>query len=272
MRDGSPRLWPYAPANSPLPLPDRALFTSSQDVTTLTADFEDLNLDAILSGSELAEHFAQFFIGQTPLNDHLKAQEVDLLSKRHPILLLGELANPYCLQDINVGPLPIFPCRIQDVCRTWADGLDSRSAYPGVHHITLARTPGWWESAHIGMATIEQMKAMMAWLDNGIKGVWKAVKLDEGIVRLEHGPNLDPPSKEDVTWDGSVERVERASPPGTGPFVDLSMIRVPIHTRHGCYNNRGRLARCAHLNQRNFHDNLFRKGSSHRWDDVLSTK
>ena len=85
MRDGSPRLWPYAPANSPLPLPDRALFTSSQDVTTLTADFEDLNLDAILSGSELAEHFAQFFIGQTPLNDHLKAQEVDLLSKRHPI-------------------------------------------------------------------------------------------------------------------------------------------------------------------------------------------
>jgi hypothetical protein len=44
---------------------------------------------------------------------------------------------------------------------------------------------------------------------------------------------------------------------------------VPIHTRHGCYDNRGRLARATHLPQRQFHEGMFRRGSSMKWNDVL---
>ncbi len=136
--------------------------------------------------------------------------------------------------------------------------------------MTLARTPGWWEHSHLGMATVEQMKALVAWLENGVRGSWRPVKLAEGSIRLAEEPDLEPPTKGDITWDGVVERVDLTMPAPTGPMIDLSALMVPIHTRQGCYNHRGRLSRCAHMNQRDFHDNLFRKGSSHRWDDVLS--
>ena len=52
-----------------------------------------------------------------------------------------------------------------------------------------------------------------------------------------------PPQKRDITWDGVVERVELTMPAPTGPMIDLSATSmVPIHTRQGCYNHRGRLS------------------------------
>ncbi|HJM55158.1 MAG TPA: hypothetical protein QGI72_02815 [Poseidonia sp.] len=272
MRDGSPRLWPYSPANSPIALPDRPLLCTSEEVITLLSNTKKPPFDVSLKGEQLTSYLAEFETETGSIDTLLKAQNVAVMAQRRPILLLGELANPYRLQDINIGPLPIFPVRLEGVCKTWADGLDTREAYPGVHHVTLARTPGWWEHSHVGMATVEQMKAMMAWLENGVRTSWKPVKLAEGLVRLDTQPELEPPSKADITWDGTVERVELPMPKPTGPMLDLSALMVPVHTRQGCYNHRGRLARCAHMNQRDFHDNLFRKGSSHRWNDVLTVQ
>ena len=272
MRDGSPRLWPYSPANSPIALPDRPILCSANEVVTLFNSDDVPDFTTKLDGKALTSYLAGYGTENDSLDAVLGAQGVAPMAQRRPILLLGELANPYRLQDINIGPLPVFPVRIEDVCRTWADGLDTREAYPGVHHVTLARTPGWWEHSHLGMATVEQMKALIGWLENGVRGSWRPVKLAEGSIRLDVESDLEPPTKQDITWDGMVERVELTMPAPTGPMIDLTTLMVPIHTRQGCYNNRGRLARCAHINQRDFHDNLFRKGSSHRWDDVLSVQ
>lgn len=272
MRDGSPRLWPYSPSNSPIALPDRAILSSNQEVITLLNKAASAESSATLTANGLTSYLADFGTETDSIDALLDAQNAPSMSQRRPILLLGELANPYRLQDINIGPLPIFPVRLEGVCKTWADGLDTREAYPGVHHVTLARTPGWWEHSHLGMATVDQMKAMMAWLENGVRGSWRPVKLGEGCVRLDNQSEIAPPSKADISWDGTVERVELPMPEPTGPMLDLSTLMVPVHTRQGCYNNRGRLARCAHINQREFHDNLFRKGSSHRWNEILTVQ
>ena len=45
--------------------------------------------------------------------------------------------------------MPIFIARLENLCRTYSDGLDSRMIQPGIHHITLARSEGWWEKTHI---------------------------------------------------------------------------------------------------------------------------
>ena len=272
MRDGSPRLWPYSPSNSPIALPDRAILSSNQEVITLLNNADSAESSVTLTANGLTSYLADFGTETDSIDALLDAQSAPSMSQRRPILLLGELANPYRLQDINIGPLPIFPVRLEGVCKTWADGLDTREAYPGVHHVTLARTPGWWEHSHLGMATVDQMKAMMAWLENGVRGSWRPVKLGEGCVRLDNQSEIAPPSKADISWDGTVERVELPMPEPTGPMLDLSTLMVPVHTRQGCYNNRGRLARCAHINQREFHDNLFRKGSSHRWNEILTVQ
>ena len=107
---------------------------------------EELTIDQILTqaGSESLEH-------------------------RKPFLMLGELANPFQLNRLNIGPMPIFIVRLENLCRTYCDGIDSRMIQPGIHHVTLARSEGWWETAHLGMATTEQMKKMVSWLSNVVK-------------------------------------------------------------------------------------------------------
>ena len=267
----SPRLWPYAANNSPLPLPTHAVLYSPEAVVSLafeaarTADAEPLDGDAVL------EYARGYAANGTSLDDMLVACGAEPLEGRRPILLQGELANPYRLQEMGMSPLPLLPVRLEDLCRTWADGLDPRDEYPGVHHVTLARTPGWWEASVLGLATKEQLKLIRTWLDNGVPHVWRPVKLAEGGVRFEHEP-LEPPSQADVEWDGTIERVSRTPPAVTGPLLSLDDLLVVVHTRRGCYNHRGRLARCVHMQQRAFHDQLFRKGSSHRWNDVLTVR
>ena len=62
------------------------------------------------------------------------------------------------------------------------------------------------------MATVEQMKALIGWLENGVRGSWRPVKLAEGSIRLDVESDLEPPTKQDITWDGVVERVELTMP------------------------------------------------------------
>ena len=271
MHQGSPRLWPYSGNNSPLPLPEHPILFTQNEVVTL-AHFEGTPGNEPLDGLALKAYASRYGTADMSLEALLQSHHAPGLDERRPVLLQGELANPYRLQDMNMGPFPVLSVRLEGICRTWSDGLDPRDAYPGVHHVTLARTPGWWESSHIGLATKEQLKTIREWLNNGVKGTWRPVKLGEGGVRFEHGPLPLPPSSSDVEWDGSVERVSRPAPDPTGPPLDLDGLLVVAHARQGCYNHRGRLARCVHMNQRQFHDTLFRKGSSHRWDDVLTLR
>ena len=81
---------------------------------------------------------------------------------------------------------------------------------------------------------------------------------------------LMPPKLDEISWDGIEEKVEVNMPEPNGPALDLSTIMIPINTRSGCYNSRGRVIRCAHYPQTEFHDNLFRRGSSFKWDQLLN--
>jgi hypothetical protein len=122
------------------------------------------------------------------------------------------------------------------------------------------------------LATKDQLKRIRDWLDNGVRSTWRPVKLAEGGVRFEHDAGLTPPASADVEWDGATERVSLAAPSPTGPPIALDALLVVVHTRQGCYNHRGRIARCVHMHQRQFHEGLFRKGSSHRWNEILTLK
>ena len=206
MRNASPRLWPYAPANSPVALPDTHLFFAASGLVELTPPTS--SDDGPLTGTSLQSYCSSFSSSEGTVDDLLITKNGAPMNQRRPFLLLGELANPYRLQDIRIGPLPIFTVRLTGLCRTYADGLDPRDTYPGVHHITLARTPGWWELTHMAMATVDQMKAMIAWLDNGKLGMWKPVKPAEGALHFEF-ERLEAPAHEDIVWDGESELVQR---------------------------------------------------------------
>ena len=169
MENASPRLWTYTPSNSPVALPKDPLFFNSSELLTLQVPHN--TPEEVLSGKNLQDYCASFVSDKGTVDELLSLHESPPMTQRRPFLLLGELANPYRLQDIGVGPMPIFTVRMTDLCRTYADALDNREVVPGVHHITLARTEGWWERSHIGMATVEQMKHMVAWLDQGRKGL-----------------------------------------------------------------------------------------------------
>jgi hypothetical protein len=78
-----------------------------------------------------------------------------------------------------------------------------------------------------------------------------------------------PPTTENMIWDGHFESVEIEAPEFNGSEIDLKQVIVPIHANYGCYDNRGRLARCVHIGQREFHDTMFRRGSSKKWSDIL---
>lgn len=271
MEGTSPRLWPYAVNNSPLPLPNRPVLYTQRAVVELDREEEPWDEASLLNQAGLMLYAEGYRANGRSLSEWLADVGSEPLSGRRPILLQGELANPYRLQEMGMTAMPLLPVRLEGLCRTWADGLDPRDAYPGIHHVTLARTPGWWEASVIGLATTDQLKTIRAWLDNGVPHVWRPVKLAEGAVRMELG-QVQPPEPSDVEWDGTTERVTRAPPEPTGPLLDLNDLLVVVHTRQGCYNHRGRLARCVHMQQRAFHENLFRKGSSHRWDEILSVR
>ncbi len=265
-----PRMWPYEPSNSPLPLPPQPLVFTQHHLHWVNAErFDAENM----TDDELKEHVGKWKTTSGVSIDALLQQEgVSSMDERRLILLTGELANPCRLADIDAGPLPIINVRIDDICRTWTDTLDPRMMNPGVHHVTIARTFGWWEGTHLGFATMPQVRKLMEYLGDGSRGKWKPGKLAEGQLHVLHDTTLAAPTIDDLQWDGESEHVELERPPFDGPELPLGEIFTPLHTRQGCYNHRGRLARCVHHLHRGFHNNIYRRGSARQWDDVVTVQ
>ena len=266
MEKMNPALWQYAPNNSPLPLPNMPFLCGKTSLLPLeykSTTSETVSLEQLIESVSLAG------IEGTTLDDYLATNKAPLMRERKPILLLGELANPFQLSRLNLGFIPVINVRISGLCRTYADGLDSRMIRPGVHHITLARTNGWWETTHLGFATLSQMKQMVEWLNSGRHGEWRPVKPNEGMIRVENEFQLRQPTVESMAWDGKTETCTDVEPEPNGPAFDFTQVMVPIHMKYGCYDSRGKIIRCIHVGQREFHTNLFRRGSSMRWQDIL---
>jgi len=263
MESTSPRLWPYSPNNSPRPLPHGAILFTMKEIIELT--MPPMPTSTSIGLEELRSYF-----GQHTLPDGRKISDIMDLSKRRPLLIVGELANPYRLSDINANDMPIIPIRLEDLCRTWADCLDAREIQPGVHHITLARSPGWWEVSYLTLLEPLEMKRLVQWLDGPIANTWLPKRLAEGTIRLENDISISSPNIEDISWDGVEEKIDADKPDSHGPMLDLSTIMVPINSRSGCYNSRGRIIRCNHYPHSEFHDTLFRRGSSFKWSDLLT--
>ena len=110
---------------------------------------------------------------------------------------------------------------------------------------------------------------IVQWLDGSNPNTWVPKRLAEGVIRLEDDMSITSPSLEQISWDGVEEKVDVEIPRSNGPALDLSSIMVPINTRSGCYNSRGRVNRCVHFPQTDFHDKMFRRGSSFKWSDML---
>ena len=266
----NPRLWHYEPSNTPLPVPTQPVVFTQQNLHWIHPEQID---EESMSVDDLKLNVATWKTDSgVSVDDLLRQEESPPMHERSLILLLGELANPRRLVDIYAGPMPIINVRIDDFCRTWTDTLDPRMMNPGVHHVTAARTPGWWEATHLGFATIPQIRQLIGHLDDGSRGKWKPGKLNEGRLHVLHNAGLAPPTIDDLQWDGESERVDIERPPFDGPELQLSEVFTPLHTRQGCYNHRGRLARCVHHQHRSFHNNIFRRGSAQRWDDVISVQ
>ncbi|MBT3420331.1 MAG: hypothetical protein HN433_04025, partial [Euryarchaeota archaeon] len=270
MQAENPNLWQYAPANSPLPLPEGPVIVTKTAIHYLTKSDEEEVSGELLNLQDIQQYCSNYTSEGKTIDSILSLEKAELLQDRKPFLLLGELANPFQLNRLNIGPMPIFTIRLENLCRTYADALDSRMINPGIHHVTLARSEGWWEKTHMAMATIGQMKSMITWLNNGRRaGDWKPVKPAEGIIRFENDFHLQSPSMDMLHWDGSTESVKQETPQPTGPSIELKQIMAPIHTKWGCYDSRGKLIRCSLVGQRDFHTNYFRRGSSKKWQDIL---
>ncbi len=259
----SPRLWANPPGNSPLPLPSEPMFFSSRELSRM--DFPKMPECDSLDLAGLKDYVGNFSLE----NGNLVKDIIDL-EKRRPLLISGELANPYRLCDLMASDMPLIPVRLEDICRTWADNLDGRDIQPGIHHVTIVRSPGWWERTFITLLELPDMKKLVSWLDGPNSNTWAPKRLAEGVIRLENDMELSPPGLEDISWDGATETVEVTTPDANGPALDLATIMVPINTRSGCYNSRGRVIRCAHFAQTEFHEKLFRRGSSFKWDQMLN--
>jgi hypothetical protein len=268
MEKMSASMWQYTPNNSPLPLPKSSFIVSNNEFLSL-----DLPLigEHEISIESIKEAIGNAMVGQEKVSQHLTNHAAPAMNDRRPLLLLGELANPFQLARLGLGIIPVVTVRIRDLCRTYADSLDPRMIQPGVHHITMARSKGWWEKTHLGFVTVQQMKTMIQWLGNGGSTDWRPVKPNEGEIMLEFDSELRHPTMESLSMEGNIEICTDVEPDQNGPKFEVSQVIVPVHTRHGCYDSRGKIIRCYHVGQRDFHTNYFRKGSFMKWQDILTT-
>ena len=275
MKVGSPRGWPYSASSSPDPLPKSAWVQDLRVMYPLTNDAKPEG-DEISAADLLTWVGGHTVIGEegpaSDLNAWLAANNATTIAERRLFLVVGELANPYRLADIGITGMPIIPVRIDGLTRTWIDSLDSREVQPGVHHVTLARTAGWWERTLLALPDTRQMRKMTDWLNAGSTTDWRWCKLAEGSIHITPDENLQAPTQDMLVWDGDSERVEDAAPKPLGPALNLSEVTVPLFTRQGIYDHRGRIARCVHFPQRKFHHDLYRRGSAKPWNSVISTQ
>ena len=93
MHQGSPRQWPYASSNSPLPLPEHPVLFA-QDEVLLLDRFSGDPSDTLLAGSLLTDYLGRFGTTEASLDELLRARNAPLIAERRPILLQGELATP----------------------------------------------------------------------------------------------------------------------------------------------------------------------------------
>ena len=104
MHQGSPRQWPYASSNSPLPLPEHPVLFTRDDIVLLDRFSGEVS-DDLLEGTLLKDYVSQFGTATTSLDDLLQELDAPLIADRRPILLQGELANPYrCLLYTSPSP------------------------------------------------------------------------------------------------------------------------------------------------------------------------
>jgi hypothetical protein len=275
MRVSSPRGWPYSASSSPEPLPKSAWLQDLRLMFPLregsTPDGDEISAAKLLPW--IGSHT---LIGEEgPMGDldsWLEANNSSPMEERRLFLTVGEMGNPYRLADIGIVGMPMIPVRIDGLCRTWIDTMDSREVQPGIHHVTLARTEGWWERTLLAIPDIEQMRKMTDWLNAGSPTNWRWSKLAEGSIHITPAENLQAPTQDMLVWDGDFERVEQSAPNPQGPALNLSEVTVPLFTRQGIYDHRGRIARCVHFPQRKFHNDLYRRGSSKPWNSVISTQ
>ncbi|MEC7097974.1 MAG: hypothetical protein VXW74_00840, partial [Candidatus Thermoplasmatota archaeon] len=90
----SPRLWPYSPASSPVALPETDLLHTPEATWVLTPPATPHEDTLDLTG--LRAWAASYTdAGSKALPELLKAHGAASLEERWPLLLLGELANPY---------------------------------------------------------------------------------------------------------------------------------------------------------------------------------
>ena len=107
MHEGSPRQWPYASNNSPLPLPEHPVLFTKEAVIRLSK-FTGSMTQEPLSGETLAAYVGAYGTEGATLDELLNQANAPLLSDRRPILLQGELANPYRLQEMRMGPCLLY--------------------------------------------------------------------------------------------------------------------------------------------------------------------
>ena len=100
MSDSSPRLWPYSPASSPVSLPDNAILFTQNEVIDLTYTVAEIDTTLNLEGAELQSYLCSFASDTAPIEQLIAKHDGAAMSERRPFLLLGELANPYRLQDL----------------------------------------------------------------------------------------------------------------------------------------------------------------------------
>ena len=129
------RRWPYTANTSPGALPEHPIRSPPEEVILLDRFAGEVSEDEH-QGDMFHAYVQRFGTEDHTLEQLLASADAAPIEQRRPVLLQGELANPYRLRDINMGPLPVLTVRLEGICRTWADGLDPRDTYPGVHHVT----------------------------------------------------------------------------------------------------------------------------------------
>ena len=118
----TPRLWPYEPLNSPIPLPQQPVIFTEDELFWIEA--EAIEAES-MSVDELRNTVSEWKSASgDSIDSILSTLGAPSMQERRLILLIGELANPSRLYDIGAGPMPIINVRIDDVCRTWNDTLD----------------------------------------------------------------------------------------------------------------------------------------------------
>ncbi|MBT4406351.1 MAG: hypothetical protein HOC79_00565 [Euryarchaeota archaeon] len=280
MKPGSPRTWMYSPNASPEPLPKVAWLHNMSSIFPISTDKDFTIGDA---NKEIDRERVTKWVGSHTIigkkgeslgsiDEWLSNNSKTPMSERMMLIVPGELGNPYRLADIGITDLPIIPIRMDGICRTYTDVMDGREIQPGVHHITLARSKGWWEKTQLAFPDKNQARKMSEWINNGRGTNWLWQTLDEGIISIGNDLELESPSREMLEWDGEEEWIEKAAPSISGPLINLNDITVFLHTRQGIYNHRGRIARCVHYPQRAFHLELYRRGSATQWDAAINTK